>query len=183
MMTSSRIQGAATAGRRLRLMLSLLVVGSSSLVVSASTPAVDVAETNEAVVRAAFDRWAKEGSSVFDLLSPDVRWTIHGSGPPAGVYVGREEFVQRAAQPLTRRLASPLVPKVHHVWSAGDTVIIRFDASATTTAGAPYRNQFLWIWRMEDGVVVEAEAFLDLVAYREVIRNSRPSTPFSTPPQ
>jgi hypothetical protein len=161
--------------------LSWVVIGSPSLVVSASTPAMDVAANNEAVVRTAFDRWAKEGRSVFGLLSPDVRWTIHGSGPPAGVYVGTKEFVQGAAEPLTRRLASPLVPKVHHVWSSGDTVIIRFDASATTTGGALYRNQFLWIWRMEGGAVVEAEAFLDLAAYREVVRNSRPSTRGSSP--
>jgi hypothetical protein len=38
---------------------------------------------------------------------------------------------------------------------------IRFDGTATTTSGAPYANQFVWIFRMEDGVVVEAEAFLD----------------------
>jgi hypothetical protein len=30
----------------------------------------------------------------------------------------------------------------------GDTVIVRFDGRATTTSGAPYRNQFVWIVRL-----------------------------------
>nr|WP_246763299.1 hypothetical protein [Rhizobium sp. 007] len=56
----------------------------------------------------------------------------------------------------------------------GDMVIIRFDGTATTTSGAPYRNQFVWIFRMKDGSVVEAEAFLDLVAYQQVVENNEP---------
>jgi ketosteroid isomerase-like protein len=63
---------------------------------------------------------------------------------------------------------------VHHIWAVEDRVIIRFDASATTTSGAQYRNQFVWIFRMEDGSVVEAEAFLDLAAYQEVVDNNEP---------
>lgn len=66
---------------------------------------------------------------------------------------------------------------MHHIWAVGDRVIIRFDASATTTSGAPYRNQFVWIFRMEGGSVVEAEAFLDLVAYQQVVDNNEPRQP------
>lgn len=172
-MTSSLVRAARKASFGALLTLGLVVSGSPSSAVLAANPTMDTAANNEAVVRRAFDRWATEGSSVFDPVSPDVRWTIHGSEPPAGVYLDKEDFVRRAAEPLTRRLASRLVPTLHHVWSSGDTVIIRFDAAGTTNAGAPYRNQFLWIWRMERGVVVEAEAFLDLVAYREVIQNAR----------
>ena len=51
---------------------------------------------------------------------------------------------------------------------------IRFDGAATTTSGAPYTNQFVWIFKMQDGRAVEAEAFLDLVAYQEVIDNNEP---------
>ncbi|MCX5493944.1 hypothetical protein OSH11_04480 [Kaistia dalseonensis] len=40
--------------------------------------------------------------------------------------------------------------------------------------GAPYRNQFLWMFRMKDGLVIEAEAFLDLVAYQQVVENNEP---------
>ncbi len=139
-----------------------------------SASVATAAARNEAIVRDAFEGWATGGGNVFDLLSPDVRWTIHGSGPVADTYQGVEDFVQRGSVPLVSRLASPLTPEVHNIWAIEDRVIIRFDASATTTSGAPYRNQFVWIFRMEDGSVVEAEAFLDLVAYQAVVDNNQP---------
>jgi len=116
-------------------------------------------------------------SNIFaELLAPEVRWTIHGSGPVAGTYFGLKDFVDRASGPLLSRLATPIVPKVHQIWSVGNTVIVRFDGAATTTSGAPYANQFVWIFRMANGVVIEAEAFLDLVAYQPVVDNNAPRT-------
>ncbi|WP_111656732.1 nuclear transport factor 2 family protein [Isoalcanivorax indicus] len=130
------------------------------------------AARNQAIVQHAFDNWAR-GSNVFtELLASDVRWTIHGSGPMAGTYVGLEHFIAQAAAPLTSRLMSPLIPEVHDIWAVGDAVIIRFDASATTTSGGIYTNQFVWIFRMHEGLVTDAEAFLDLVAYQDVVDNN-----------
>ncbi|EFH12080.1 nuclear transport factor 2 family protein, partial [Teichococcus cervicalis] len=132
------------------------------------------ADRNAALVRAAFEGWAQRGESVFRLLAPDVRWTIHGSGPVAGTYQGVEDFLARASQPLVSRLATPIRPELRQLWAVGEHVVIRFDGAATTTSGAPYRNQFVWIFRMRDGVVVEAEAFLDLVAYQQVVETNAP---------
>jgi ketosteroid isomerase-like protein len=129
---------------------------------------------NKAIVHAAFEKW-RAGTYVFAaLLAPDVVWTIHGSGPVAGTYRSMEDFVKQASVPLTSRLATPVVPEVHNIFAVDDTVIIRFDGSATTTSGAPYRNQFVWIFKMKEGLVVEAEAFLDLVAYQQVVDNNEP---------
>lgn len=156
----------------------LIALALAAVVVPAQartpSPGTSATERNETIVREAFAEWAAGGGNVFDLLSPDVRWTIYGSGPVADTYDGVEDFVQRGSVPLVSRLATPLTPEVHHIWAIEDRVIIRFDASATTTSGALYRNQFVWIWRIEDGSVVEAEAFLDLVAYQEVVDNNQP---------
>jgi ketosteroid isomerase-like protein len=159
------------AARNLLIALAFFVAVAPA---QASTTASNAEIRNENLVREAFERWAAGSGSVFDLLAPDVRWTIHGSGPVADTYEGAEDFMQRGSVPLVSRLASPLTPQVHHIWAAEDRVIIRFDASATTTSGAPYRNQFVWIFRMEEGSVVEAEAFLDLVAYQEVVDTNEP---------
>lgn len=154
----------------------LVLVAVACLVVASSAQAKceTVTSRNETIVRQAFDSWAKGGNVFAELLAPDVRWTIHGSGPVAGTYVGLTDFVERASMPLVSRLAKPIVPAVHNIWAVGDTVIVRFDGSATTTSGAPYVNQFVWIFRMSNGVVTEAEAFLDLVAYQQVVDNNKP---------
>jgi len=172
-----------------------LLIRAASLVLSlvATTPflsqmpaqadpaadATDRSETerNRAIVRRTFEAWAN-GENVFgELLADDVVWTSFGSDPVAGTYNGRDDFVQRASVPLVSRLQTPLIPKVHAIWAEGDTVIVRFDGSATTTSGAPYRNQFVWIFWMKDGEVTQAEAFLDLAAYREVVENNDPRDP------
>lgn len=141
---------------------------------AADAPPADPAARNEAVVRQAFANWSRGGNVFAELLAPDMTWTIHGSGPVAGTYTGVEAFIERAAAPLVSRLATPLVPELHDVWAVGDTVIVRFDGSATTTSGAPYVNQFVWIFRMAGGRVTKAEAFLDLEAYRQVVENNAP---------
>ncbi|MBA5804474.1 nuclear transport factor 2 family protein [Rhizobium changzhiense] len=129
---------------------------------------------NRAIVEAAFEKW-RGGTYVFaELLAPDVVWTIHGSGPVAGTYRNQKDFIEQASRPLTSRLATPIVPEVHGIFADGGTIIIRFDGTATTTSGAPYRNQFVWIFKMKDGLVVNAEAFLDLVAYQQVVDNNAP---------
>ncbi|WP_420142111.1 nuclear transport factor 2 family protein [Sphingomonas sp.] len=131
-------------------------------------------KTNKAIVQAAFEKWRAGGDVFAELLAPDIVWTIHGSGPVAGTYRGLEDFTRRASAPLVSRLAGPIIPEVRSIWADGDVVIVRFDGSATTTSGAPYRNQFVWILRMKAGRAVEAEAFLDLAAYQRVIENNRP---------
>lgn len=40
----------------------------------------ETAARNQAIVRGAFDAWAAGNGNVFDLLSPGIHWTIHGSG-------------------------------------------------------------------------------------------------------
>jgi ketosteroid isomerase-like protein len=135
---------------------------------------VAIEQRNRAIVEAAFEKW-REGTYVFgELLAPNVVWTIHGSGPVAGTYRNQKDFVEKASRPLTSRLVTPIVPDVHNIFADGDTIIIRFDGRATTTSGAPYRNQFVWILRMKDGLVVNAEAFLDLVAYQQVVDSNAP---------
>ncbi|WP_431261743.1 nuclear transport factor 2 family protein [Roseateles chitinivorans] len=133
---------------------------------------IKTAERNRARVVDAFDAWAQGGNRFFDdLLSPSVRWTIRGSGPTAGTYVGLEDFVTRAVRPFASRLSTPVRPvAVHHVFAQGDDVAVHWDGEAQARDGRPYRNSYVWIFRMKDGRVTEATAFLDLAPYEDVIR-------------
>ncbi|WP_434031174.1 nuclear transport factor 2 family protein [[Pseudomonas] boreopolis] len=171
----SPVQKTTATGRKLLLAMALIASITAAYANAVTGQVAQATQArNETIVREAFEGWAAGRGNVFDLLAPDVRWTIHGSGPVAGTYHGVDEFLQRASAPLVTRLSTPIRPVVHHIWAVGDRVIIRFDGSATTTSGAAYRNQFVWIFRMEGGSVVEAEAFLDLVAYQQVIDNNEP---------
>lgn len=176
-MTSTFLTQRLVAAGRTLLVVSVFAASLAPAQAETASTDGDIAARNEAIVREAFDRWQAGGNVFAELLAPDVIWTIHGSGPVADTYRGVEDFVERAAAPLVSRLAGPLTPEVHDVWAIDDRVIVRFDASGTTTSGNPYNNQFVWILRMEDGSVVEAEAFLDLVAYQEVVEGNEPREP------
>jgi uncharacterized protein len=161
----------STFSRRLLVTLALLCTAP---VAQASTDAAQGEAHNEHTVRQAFDAWSAGTGHVFNLFAPDIRWTIAGSGSFTGTFIGMDAFQTRAAAPLVDRLAAPLKPRVHHVWTADDRVIVRFDASSTTTSGAPYSNQYVWILRFDGGRIVEGEAFLDMAAYRDVVDNNEP---------
>jgi ketosteroid isomerase-like protein len=129
------------------------------------------AEHNRQIVTAAFDRWADGGTDFFsEMLSPDIVWTIEGSGPSAGTYRGLDDFMARAVRPFVSRLRSPVRPVDKRVWADGDHVIINWEGEAVALDGRPYRNRYVWIFRMAGGKAAECSAFLDLAPYDDVIR-------------
>ena len=137
----------------------------------AAASAPDTAARNKALVAAAFDRWAAGTPDFFDtMLADDVVWTIKGSGPSAGVHRGRKALTDRAIRPLSTRLRTQIKPVSTRLWADGDHVIANWSAEAVARDGKPYRNDYVWILRMEDGRAVEVTAFLDLVPYDEVLR-------------
>ncbi|MEG5265548.1 nuclear transport factor 2 family protein [Pseudomonas sp. JDS28PS106] len=131
----------------------------------------DTEATNRQIVTQAFDRWAAGGSTFFtDVLAPDVSWTIKGSGPSAGVFEGRERFIEQAVRPFVSRLSSPVRPVSRQLWADGDHVVIHWDGVAVARDGQAYNNSYAWIFRMQDGKAVEVTAFLDLAPYDDVLR-------------
>ena len=47
---------------------------------------------NKALVQASFDCWRSGTGGPFELLAPDVEWTIVGSSPLAKTYHSKKEF-------------------------------------------------------------------------------------------
>lgn len=145
------------------------IVLLSGVVQAAS--AADTALRNKQTVSEAFDRWAAGGNTFFtDVLAPDVIWTIKGSGPSAGVFKGRELFVEQAVRPFVSRLSSPVRPVSKQLWADGDHVLIQWDGAGVARDGQAYDNSYAWILRMREGKAVEVTAFLDLVPYDDVLR-------------
>jgi len=139
--------------------------------------AADAAQRNKQIVAAAFDRWAAGGSEFFnEMLAPDVSWTIEGSGPSAGTYKGRDDFIARAVRPFASRLSAPVRPVSKQIWADGEHVIIHWVGQGTARDGRPYRNRYAWIFRMAGGKAVEVNAFLDLTVYDDVLRRIPHST-------
>lgn len=115
----------------------------------------------DALMREAFDAWARGERSVFDLLADDVRWTITGTSPLAGTYTSREQFLAEVIGPLSQRLRGPIRPTVRSILADDDTVVVVWDGEATAADGRPYDNSYCWVMRVVDERIVEATAFFD----------------------
>ena len=134
-------------------------------------PEQPTAEHNRQFIAQAFARWAAGGATFFeDVLAPDMVWTIKGTSPMAGRYEGRDAFVAKAVTPFAARLSSPMRPTVKHIWAEDDHVVVHWDGAATAADGQPYRNSYVWIFRMENLRAAEVTAFLDLVPYDDIFR-------------
>jgi uncharacterized protein len=118
-------------------------------------------DSNKSLVRASFDRWKSGLGSPFELLVPDVEWTIVGSSPLAKTYKSKKEFIDEVIDPFNARMSKPLVPTIRGIYADGDMVIILFDAEATVRDGQPYRNTYTWYFQMSNATVIKAIAFFD----------------------
>jgi uncharacterized protein len=136
--------------------------------------AATVQETNKALVRGSFERWAHGSGSPFELLLPDADWTIVGSSPLSKTYHGTQSFLDEVIHPFNARMRTPLVPTVRGIYADGDAVITLFDAAATAADGVPYRNTYTWYFFMRDGKVTKAIAFFDTREFDEFWQRVKP---------
>ena len=56
-------------------------------------------------------------------------------------------------------------PQVLGLFADGDEVVVRWNGEAAMEDGQTYRNSYAWFFRMREGKVVRAAAFLDLPTY------------------
>jgi len=66
--------------------------------------AKDAEARNKEIVRVGFDAWRKGTGSVFDLLTPDAKWTIVGNAAVSRTYNSRQEFMAVVIKPFNARL-------------------------------------------------------------------------------
>ncbi|MHC0067514.1 nuclear transport factor 2 family protein [Nostoc sp. UIC 10890] len=134
-----------------------------------------IEQRNKATVQQSFDQWRNGTGSAFDLLAPDVTWTITGTGATAGTYRSRQALLDQVVSPTSARLSTPIIPTVRGIWADGDMVIVLWDGEATARDGRSYRNTYTWYFRMKDDQVIEAIAFLDMSKFTELWTRVSPS--------
>jgi uncharacterized protein len=117
----------------------------------------------------AFRDWQAGTGYITDLLAEDLRWTIVGRSEVSKTFQSKEEFVGEVLQPFGARFSEPFRPvEVRGVYADGDTVVVLWDGEGTRLDGKPYENTYAWFMRFEDGLVVEATAFFDSIAFNEL---------------
>ncbi len=124
---------------------------------------------NKRIIQDAFTAWASgDGMAFFNLLADTATWTVMGSCPISGTYVGRQRLVEDALRPQRAKLAGPPTPTVLNLIAEGDTVVIQWVGKGTTKTGRPYNNSYCYVVQMDNGRIIRGTAYLDTELVRSI---------------
>ena len=154
---------------------------AASLLLTTTTRAPAMSETmtpeaqNKAAIQQAFDAWREGTGGPYDLLADDARWTITGNSLAAKTYPSRAAFMREVIHPFNARMSKPLSPTIRRLYAEGDTVVAFFDAAGVARDGRPYATTYAWFLRMQDGRIIEAQAFFDALTFDDFWRRVPPA--------
>ena len=124
---------------------------------------------NKRIIQDAFTAWASgDGLAFFNLLADTATWTVMGSCPISGTYVGRQRLVEAALTPQRAKLAGPPIPTVLNLIAEGDTVVIQWVGKGSTKTGRPYNNSYCYVVEMDNGKIIRGTAYLDTELVRSI---------------
>jgi ketosteroid isomerase-like protein len=105
-------------------------------------------------------------------VADDVDWTVEGTHPLAGRYIGKQKFIDATFARLACVLEGGAKLRVDNLLVDGDTVVAELVSTSISNEGAPFDNKYCWVCRFDGDFIVEVRAYLDstMVMYT-VLRN------------
>jgi uncharacterized protein len=82
------------------------------------------------------------GSAFFHNVANDVRWTVMGTHPLAGVYKSKEDFLKNTFERLDKVLKGGVIMKVDHTLVSGNTAVVEMTSTSTALNGKAFPNTY-----------------------------------------
>lgn len=118
----------------------------------------------KAVVQEWFDKLAVgDADAAFALFAPDCTYILQGTTPVSGTYRGLPAILNDFFAPWRTRIDGPLTLALHELIGEGERVVALARGSAKTVTGARYDNEYVFVFRVRGGKIVEVNEFLDTV--------------------
>lgn len=130
-----------------------------------------MANSPSMIVKQAFEDWMNGTGNVGRIFAPQMSWEVFGRSAASGRYASAADFTTRVLIPLNKRFikSDPMRPtKIRAVYDDGPTVVVIWDGGGTTVSGTYYENTYAWIFTLDQGLVVDAMAFYDAIAFDEM---------------
>ena len=105
--------------------------------------------------------------AAFARLAPDVDYRVMAPAPYGGT-VDAQGLIAMA-QNVFSKLAEPINVQVQRILTDGDHVVVEAVGQARTLKGGNYDNNYLFLYRVVDGKIVEAREFLDSAKYVSLV--------------
>ena len=104
-----------------------------------------------------------EHEAAFACLAPDVAYHIVAPAP-YGCVVDTAGLLEKAGE-LFEKFAEPYMFTIQNVICEGENVALEAQGKARTRNGGDYVNNYVFIFRVVDGLIVGAKEYLDTAAY------------------
>ena len=136
--------------------------------------------SNREIARDAFAAWQTGAGYVTSIFAPHMTWEIVGRSAVSRRYGDTQEFLDEVLRPFGERFSTtaPFRPvNIRGIYTDDDqdTVVVTWDGEGTTANGTTYRNTYAWFLTFADGLVVDATAFFDSIAFNELWENVKPA--------
>ncbi len=121
-----------------------------------------MSETNKAIVQQWFDLVAAgDAQGAFALFDESVSYTLRGTTPVSGTYVGMESLVADFFTPWRKQIDGEIVLTVNRLIGEGDQVVALARGEAKTVFGLPYDNDYVFVFEVRDGKIFAVDEYLD----------------------
>ena len=120
-----------------------------------------MSEADAERIRRAYEVWNESGpAAVTDQFWAEDAVYREGPGwPDAGVYRGRAAALERMQSLI--ELVGPIEVRLEELIDVGDGRFIACTSMVGEGANAPYTQSFAVLHRLRDGLIVEADYYLD----------------------
>jgi uncharacterized protein len=127
--------------------------------------------TNEAVVRefvTAIE--AGDTETLTAIIAPDATWTLHGTLPVSGHYVGRQAILTDfLTQGLGLYRPGTLRLELTRLVSDGDVVAIEWHAVGTSAGGNAYDNDYAFFFTLTHSRITSIREYCDTLHVRDAL--------------
>jgi ketosteroid isomerase-like protein len=106
-------------------------------------------------------------AQAFARLAPDVIYHLIAPEPYGGVM--DLAGISKVTEGVFARLAEPLKVTLHTIIAEGDCVAVEASSLARTKAGGVYNNHYFFLYKVRDGIIVEAKEYFDSAHYLTLI--------------
>ncbi len=132
-------------------------------------------EASRAVVKGFFSALrAGDMDTLRKTLAPDATWTLRGTLPASGTWIGPDGIMDGFFTRIFGRLDAgvPVVQDVHRIIADGEYAVAEWTTHARTRDGRCYDNDYAGVFRVVDGRLSAVTEYLDTAYAKQVLFSS-----------
>ncbi|MFK7897415.1 MAG: nuclear transport factor 2 family protein [Myxococcota bacterium] len=129
-----------------------------------------LSERNQTLIDRYFEMMTAGDPELASLLAEDVRWCAPQSSPVGALHEGKPAVLELMGSGIG--LYDPSVPmEIERTATAAsdEKVFVEMTITGRSKGGAPYRNHYVMVFQVRDGLIVEVHEHLDTLYAQKVL--------------